>query len=75
MGHFRRRRGLPRDPHWIEAKYDGRCGSPTCTNQVRRGDRVFFYPLSSTAYCTACSPGVAARAAGEIADEEFMCGR
>lgn len=65
-----RRRRWPRDPHWIEARYEGECGASSCSNPIQRGDRVFHYPNSSTTYCTACSEDVSRRAAAEIADED-----
>jgi hypothetical protein len=74
MPRFRHNR-FPRDPRWIDARYDGECGSSSCDNPVRQGERVFHYPNSRTTYCTTCSEGVSLRAAAELADEDFLATR
>jgi hypothetical protein len=70
-----RRRRVPKDPHWIEARYEGECGSRSCSNRIERGTRVFHYPNSNTTYCTTCSDDASRRAAAELADEDFFAAR
>ena len=39
-----------RDPYWMVAKYPGVCGAKGCDDEISRGDRIFYYPSSRTAY-------------------------
>lgn len=77
MGRFSRRSRAPypRDPHWTTAPTaQSSCARLGCTNPIRPGERIFHYPQSNTSYCTACSPGVAARAAAELFNESVSGG-
>lgn len=66
------RRSVAGDPHWITARRAGGCTSRECQMSVRPGDRVFYYPKGQAVYCVACSPAVAARAEGELMDDDLM---
>lgn len=40
------------DPYWITARFESLC---KCGEKVKRGDLVFYYPLSRTVLCPKCS--------------------
>lgn len=43
------------DPFWMTAKYKGTCGAVGCSDPIRRGDRIFYYPNAKKAYVGACA--------------------
>lgn len=34
------------DPYWLNARFGGTCGSKGCTDEIKKGDRVFYYPMA-----------------------------
>jgi hypothetical protein len=56
------------DPFWLTAKFasTGRCG-----HEIKRGDRIFYYPKGKAAYCPQCSEARAADFNSAAADEDF----
>ncbi len=38
------RRHFAGDPRWITARFDGTCNGRDCTQAIKRGDEVFYYP-------------------------------
>jgi hypothetical protein len=49
------RRSYARDPHWLEARYASPCACGNTAHQIKRGDRVFYYPIGRRAYTGACA--------------------
>ena len=40
-----------RDPRWISAKFNSVCD---CGSQIKRGERIYYYPATRTAVCEKC---------------------
>ncbi len=40
-------RSFPRDPYWMNAKFDGKDAKG---NPVKKGDRVFYFPSTRTMF-------------------------
>lgn len=45
------RRYVNNDPYWLNARFASVCG---CGVQIKRGDRIFYYPKSKKAVCEKC---------------------
>lgn len=58
------------DPYWTTARFNGRDADG---NQVRTGDRIFYYPLTRTVL-TGAKAEQAAREFAAAADDERMMG-
>ena len=59
------------DPYWLTAKYSsGQC--PRCNHQHRRGERIYYYPLTHSAYCQPCGEDAARDFAAALFDERMM---
>lgn len=39
------------DPRWIDVRYPAKC---SCGQQIRPGDRGFYYPRGKTVVCEQC---------------------
>jgi len=50
------------DPHWLSAKFDSVCSKVGCGKKLKKGDRIFYYPKSKSAYC---------EEHGKIAERDF----
>ena len=50
-----------RDPFWLNAKYGSYCKK--CNKQIKTGDKIFYYPITKSAYCTEC---------GKHAERDFI---
>lgn len=37
------------DPKWINAKFNSRCHRCQC--EIKKGDKLFYYPRCKTVYC------------------------
>lgn len=59
-----RRNYYQNDPHWIIARYRGRCA---CGQEIRPGDRAMYYPLARTIACHDCGRQTDA----ELADDDL----
>lgn len=59
------------DPYWMNARRSGPCGGKNCTDQVKPGDRIFFYPLGRTALVGPCADVAAADFRSAVADERM----
>jgi len=46
------------DPYWLEARFASEC---TCGAQIKKGDKIFYYPRGKMAVCEAC---------GDLAEDE-----
>ena len=62
------------DPFWMVAKYPGRCGHSNCDDLIRKGDRIFYYPKTKTAYVGKHAEAAAADFASAVADEDAYNG-
>lgn len=62
-----------RDPYYLTAKFNGKCGKSGCNQPIAKGERAFYYPASKTILASKC--GHAEQAAAEFhnacADEDF----
>ena len=38
------------DPHWMTARYPGKCDAAGCSDPIKKGDKIFYYPSSKKAY-------------------------
>jgi hypothetical protein len=59
------------DPYWLTVKFEGKC---KCQEQIPKGRRCFYYPLTRTLLCEKCSEKAAAEFEAARADEAFMNG-
>jgi len=64
-----------RDPYWLNAKFASGCGNSSCPNQIRKGDRIFYYPNGRKALCPACSETAGRDFDAAKQDEAFMQGQ
>ncbi|RPJ40124.1 MAG: hypothetical protein EHM35_00530 [Planctomycetaceae bacterium] len=48
---YRNRRYGNADPYWLAARFASTC---TCGKQIRKGDRIFYYPKTKAAVCETC---------------------
>jgi hypothetical protein len=60
------------DPRWIITRFAGK--SNDGKSEWKKGDRVFYFPLTKTILSGAAAETAAARFASESADEAFMSG-
>lgn len=44
------------DPKWIRAKFRGKCCR--CHAEIKKGDLIYWYPLSRAVYCDGADCGV-----------------
>lgn len=51
-------------PYWLNAKFASKC---TCGKQIRKGDRIYYYPATHSAVCQDCGD----KAAHELAAADF----
>jgi hypothetical protein len=56
------------DPSWIEAKFASKC---KCGNEIKKGERIYYYPLTRTALCPKCSEAAEREFQACKADEDF----
>lgn len=47
------------DPRWITARFASVCGKSGCDSRITKGERIFYYPASKTAYCASCGDAAA----------------
>ena len=59
------------DPRWITAKWPGKDRDGA---EYKKGDRVFYYPLTKTIVAGEAAEKAAREFASDRADEEFMGG-
>ena len=57
-----------RDPYWTTARFNSKC---TCGQEIKKGDRIFYYPATKTALCPKCSEKAANEFACAVQDEDF----
>ena len=62
----------PKDPHWLAARFPGQCRK--CGAAIRKGDRIYYHPLTRTVLCAACGEPAAAETAAAVADEIYYTG-
>lgn len=60
------------DPRWIAARYGRTCAG--CGAEIRKGERIYFYPLGQKSYGNSCGCGLRADRDFEAArfDEEMV---
>ena len=59
------------DPRWITAKWPGKDRDGA---EYKKGDRVFYYPLTKTIVAGEAAEKAAREFASDRADEEFIGG-
>lgn len=57
------------DPFWMNSKYGGYCRA--CSEQIKKGDRMWYYPKDKVAYCEKCGKDAEAKFLAAVEDEEF----
>lgn len=57
------------DPYWMDARFGGTCGSKGCTDEIKKGDRIFYYPNGRSALVGACAEAAARDFASCMFDE------
>lgn len=61
------------DPRWIPfSKYANDC--PGCRERIAAGSRIFYYPMSRTAYCRSCGEQRVAEIEATIRDKDIYNG-
>ena len=60
-----------KDPRWLVARYPGRC---KCGAEVKRGDRVFYWPIGKHVECSSCGAVSSERFELEAQDEAIYSG-
>jgi hypothetical protein len=48
------------DPYWLTAKFPGQCAKKDCTDQIKKGDSIFYYPRGKKAFVGQCAENAAA---------------
>lgn len=43
---------VARDPYWLNARFASNC--PKCSQPIKKGARIFYYPSDRIAYCAEC---------------------
>jgi len=59
-----------RDPYWLQARFASKCRK--CGAQIKRGERIFYYPIEKTAYCEKCGQAASAEFDAAAMDEAFL---
>lgn len=59
------------DPRWMTARFNSTC---QCNAQMRKGERIFYYPNGRKALCSKCGEKASAEFESAKADEAMMCG-
>ena len=59
------------DPRQITAKFNSQCKS--CGKVIRKGEQLFYWPLTKTAKCTECGEADYRVSMAAIQDEENYC--
>lgn len=44
-----------RDPYWLTARFASTCAGKGCNDPIKKGDRIFFYPIGKHAYVGPCA--------------------
>ena len=57
------------DPRWISARFISQC---KCGTSIRKGERVFYYPLVKQALCEVCGTPAAREFEAMSADEASL---
>lgn len=47
------------DPYWMNARFGSTCGSKGCTDEIKKGDRVFYYPNGRSTFVGECAEAAA----------------
>lgn len=53
--YYRPKNTYSNDPRWINARFESICAH--CGKKIKRGDRVFYYPLHKRVFCDGDSCG------------------
>jgi hypothetical protein len=64
-----------RDPFWLTSRFAGKCAK--CGAQIRKGDRVFYYPSTRSIFCEKrdeCGPAHSREFDASRSDEAFLGG-
>lgn len=61
------------DPYWTTARYNGASNNKDGA-QIKRGDRIFYYPRERKSYVGAEAEAASADFASCVADEDFYNG-
>ncbi len=57
------------DPYWMNARFASTCGCKKCGTEIRKGDRIFYYPNGRHALAGSCAEAAAADFASCMFDE------
>ncbi|MBU2507593.1 MAG: hypothetical protein KJ799_12850 [Bacteroidetes bacterium] len=57
------------DPRWIKARFNSIC---SCSQSIKKGDDIFYYPKSKTAICKFCGESASKQFNLEAQDEQFF---
>lgn len=60
------------DPRKITARFNSRCSE--CKSPLKRGDNIFYFPASRSAYCLKCGEPRFREFLSSAADEEAYHG-
>jgi DNA repair protein RadC len=56
------------DPYWLRAKFSGSCSR--CKKEIKRGDRIFYYPKTKDVFCDGAPCGTAESSSFEAAAQD-----
>jgi len=59
------------DPHWLSAKYPGKCAKKDCNQPFKKGERIFYYPKYKEAYYGECANAAARDFTTMAQDEDY----
>lgn len=51
------------DPYWLNARFNSICAGKNCNNTIKKGEKIFYYPIGKKAYCTIC---------GQTCEQDFL---
>lgn len=57
------------DPYWMAARFGGACATTGCTDAIKKGDRIFYYPNGRKAFVGSCAENAARDFASCMFDE------
>lgn len=65
-----KKRNYPRDPYWTKARFVSHCRK--CEIEIKKGNKIFYYPNTKSVYCETCGQSASADFACCLQDEEFF---
>ena len=62
------------DPRWMTARFPGVCAGGSCSDPIARGDQIFYYPSTRSAFVGSCAEACARDFSSACFDEAAYSG-